>query len=433
MKQHSHVFSILGVTAFAASVACGNQIDLSNIPSLSSTADAIQISEVSFKQNLTGRDVAVNYTLSGQPAYIMADVLTNGVSLGQGSLKSFYGDVSPNGEKIIQPGRHSFFWQARKDWPDHLVDNLQVEVRAFYTNELAAAFKYAVVDISAGSGATSYPVKFYVDVPEGAQDADGKWVDAYKLTKIVFRSVGHGPFRADKTTKNATAYDVSVTRDFFIGVFELTQKQWNLVNGDLPSAFTQQRDKRPMENISYNHLRGTVEGAKWPASHAVDSTSYLGRLCNRTGYVFDLPTRAQWEFACRAGTTGDLYSGKAFSESNVVELGLPWRGAWNAAGVNGATAEPGRGTNFVGSYIPNAWGLYDMLGNVWEWVLDWSGTSATDYHGLIDPAGPATGTSRILCGGGFGNDFNACHAASITSQAPGTQNWAFGCRLVLLP
>lgn len=142
----------------------------------------------------------------------------------------------------------------------------------------------------------------------------------------------------------------------------------------------------------------------------------MGRLRARTGLVCDLPTEAQWEYACRAGTTTALYSGKRLNlddprndevrayvkirkdywSTATDELGRYswWEGGKDVTSVRSTTA--------VGGYLPNAWGLYDLYGNAWAWCLDWfkSGMSAA---AVTDPAGPASGRGRVVRGGGWKN------------------------------
>ena len=98
----------------------------------------------------------------------------------------------------------------------------------------------------------------------------------------------------------------------------MTQKQYELVMGNNPSEF--KGDMRPVDKISYNTIRGDGEGTKWPKSSAVASTSFIGKLRARTGLTFDLPTEAQWEYACRAGTKS-YYNNGGSSENSMKKLG----------------------------------------------------------------------------------------------------------------
>ena len=142
-------------------------------------------------------------------------------------------------------------------------------------------------------------------------------------------------------------------------------------------------------------IRGSTsnQGGGWPVcSHNVDSLSFMGLLQTKTGLIFDLPTEAQWEYACRAGTNTRYNSGK----ENIAEIAR--KESNQAEGKGGFTS----GTTTVGSYLPNAWGLYDMHGNVNEWCLDWYARYNVNLY--ENPVGPENGTRRVVRGGGwYGN------------------------------
>jgi formylglycine-generating enzyme required for sulfatase activity len=223
---------------------------------------------------------------------------------------------------------------------------------------------YMIIDLSGGSSASSYPVSYLSSVPVGG------WTDEYKTTKLVMRRVPKGTFTMGSATgyaDNETLHDVTLTKDFYLGIFEVTQKQWELIRGTTPSFFT--GDTLPVERVYYSDIRGNDVGKGWPANNKVDYDSFIGNLRTKTGLAdLDLPTEAQWEYACRAGTTGE-YAG------SVNDLG------WHA----GNTA-PAR-TQVVGAKQANPWGLYDMHGNVWEICLDWYSYSLGSME-QIDPPGP---------------------------------------------
>ena len=235
---------------------------------------------------------------------------------------------------------------------------------------------YCVIDLSAGANATSYPVSYLSDVPEGG------WSDEYKTTKLVLRCIEPG----DIPTR-----DARITKPFYCGVFEVTQKQWELVMGSNPSQY--QGDMRPVERVSYNMIRGSSAGSQWPASSAVDGSSFMGKIREKTGIVgMDLPTDAQWEYACRAGTISAYNNGGDF-ESDLRSVGRYYQD--RSDGKGGFTDAH----TTVGSYLPNAWGLYDMHGNVWEWCLDWYGEFPTGN----DAVGLSSGANRVgRCGSWYG-------------------------------
>ena len=278
--------------------------------------------------------------------------------------------------------------------------------------------QYLVIDLSGGANAASYPVSYLTDIPSGG------WTDVYKTTKLVMRRIDPGTFtmgsptgEAGRTT-NEAPHQVTVTHPYYIGVFELTQRQWELVMGDRPSAFSNTvcYAARPVENVCFNQIRGSDMGTYWPQMNTVDATSFMGRLRERTGRLFDLPTEAQWEFACRAGTTTALNSGKELAaptgvDANMAEVGRYYynSGAYNNTfDYNGSTDETG--TAKVGSYLQNAWGLYDMHGNAAELCLDWFNTK--NSQGGTDPVGPETGTARSVRGCAWDHYSSYCRSAA---------------------
>ena len=292
--------------------------------------------------------------------------------------------------------------------------------------------EYLVVDLSGGADATNYPVRT-LSAPPG-----GGWTEADKTTRLVLRRVPAGVFSMGSPTgelgravflMDETRHAVTLTNGFYIGVFPVTQRQWERVMGTWPSHFSNalHREARPVERVSYHAIRGAGTGTNWPASRGVDASSFLGRLRARTGVEFDLPTEAQWEYACRAGAATALNSGRNLSGtescSNLTVLG---RYKYNGGAGSVAGDGPAKGTAIVGSHQPNAWGLYDFHGNVWEWCLDWHG----DYAGAVtEPKGPATGWWRIVRGGSWGDRAADCRAATRSADVPESGNEFRGFRM----
>ena len=282
---------------------------------------------------------------------------------------------------------------------------------------------YCVIDLSAGPKADKYPVSYLSAEPKGG------WTDEHKTTKLVLRRIEPGTF------KMGGEYDVSLTKPFYIGVFEVTQKQYELVTGEKPSRF--KSDMRPVETVSYDSIRGKDEGTKWPESSGVDGDGFMGKLRARTGIDgFDLPTEAQWEYACRAGTTSK-YNNGGDSEDNLKKLGRfafnqKLRG-WRESDANFVRHKPdGKGGcseahAIVGSYLPNAWGLYDMHGNVWEWCLDWRGNLS---GGVKDPVGSSSRSSRVRRGGSWYGSAGSCTSSYRFHRAPLYGDHDIGFRLV---
>ena len=276
--------------------------------------------------------------------------------------------------------------------------------------------RYCVIDLSGGPLATKWPVSYLSTMPE-----DG-WTDTYKTTKLVLQRIPAGSFvmGADQADED---HRVALTRPFYMGVFEVTQKQWELVMGAWPDSGSSESrreallsclaygvgDTHPVFRVSYDDIRGSSSGARWPASAAVDASSFLGRLRAKTGLDFDLPTEAQWEYACRAGTATKYYWGDAMDGAY----------AWY-------DDNSGRETQSVGRRLPNAWGLYDMSGNVWEWCRDWYGTLA---YGT-DPVGSASGSYRVRRGGSWGNYAGGCASSCRNNATPSIRYGNIGFRLV---
>ena len=258
---------------------------------------------------------------------------------------------------------------------------------------------YCVIDLSAGSSASSYPITFLAAPPSG-----GFNTDVYKTTKLVLKRIEAGNFKMQGATT------VTLTKPFFIGLFEVTQKQYQLVTGRNPSNFS--GDKLPVETVSYDEIRGSSNGSQWPSSSAVDSTSFLGRLRTRTGLDFDLPTEAQWEYACRAGTATTYSYGDSASGNYM----------WYADNSSGTT-------HAVGTKQPNPWGLYDMHGNVMEWCLDWYGSTLS--YGA-DPKGPTSGTYRVYRGGTWGSPARVCTSSYRLNARPSLSTSYDGFRLACI-
>ena len=216
-------------------------------------------------------------------------------------------------------------------------------------------------------------------------------------------------------------YNVTLTTPYYIAVFELTQKQYSLVMGASPSEY--KGDKRPVEKVSYDMIRGSHNGVQWPFSSSVDASSFMGKLRARTGMSFDLPTEAQWEYACRAGTTS-AYNNGGSSEGDMKKVGR----------YTGNTSD-GKGGDYskhtlVGSYMPNEIGLYDMHGNVWEWCLDWHGSALT--NNMINPKGSSAGDARVLRGGSWGRVASCCTSGFRGFNKSSVVDNNYGFRLTLM-
>ena len=281
---------------------------------------------------------------------------------------------------------------------------------------------YCVVDLSAGPNAGKYPVSYLAAEPKGG------WTDEYKTTKLVLRRIEPGKF------KMCGQYDVTLTKPFYCGVFEVTQKQYELVTGGNLSFH--KGDMRPVEWLSWNMIRGDSSKYNWPSSAHVDSSTFIGKIQARTGLNFDLPTEAQWEYACRAGTTSK-YNNGGDSEADLKKLGRfmlnqKMRGYKEPDTSFAKHVPDGKGGcleahTVVGSYQPNAWGLYDMHGNVVEWCLDRYGNLS---GGVTDPQGSSSGSDRVRRGGSWSSNVDGCTSSSRIHDNPSSVLYSLGFRLV---
>ena len=286
--------------------------------------------------------------------------------------------------------------------------------------------KYMVVDLSGGTGASSYPVSYLSSVPEGG------WGDEYKTTKLVLRLVQPGTFTMgspsgeigrDTSATGELQHQVTLTKPYYIGIFEMTQGQYKCITGNNPADRVIALD-HPVNEVSYDMIRGTNQGQNWPADNNVDSDSFMGVMRAKTGLTFDLPTEAQWEYACRAETTTALNSGKDLTNATVCP---------NMAEVGRYThnTTDGKGNYFVapGQYLVNNWGIYDMHGNLAELCLDYYAGYSADSQ--TDPKGPSTGTLRVQRGGDWEDIASECRSARRVGIDSNYHHQTFGFRVVV--
>jgi formylglycine-generating enzyme required for sulfatase activity len=194
---------------------------------------------------------------------------------------------------------------------------------------------------------------------------------------------------------------VWITKPFYIGKHEVTQEAWQRVMGTNPSAF--KGPKNPVEKVSWKDCQ--------------DFLKKLNGLEKAPGQ-FRLPTEAEWEWACRAGARTRFCSGDG--EGTLGEY------AWYDAN-SGNTTHP------VGKKQPNAWGLHDMHGNVWEWCGDWHDGYSKGWKPQTDPIGPATGSARVLRGGAWYLIPGLCRSAYRISNVPSFRFNIIGFRVVAVP
>lgn len=361
------------------------------------SAPSIKESSVSMTQDSATRMVTISYELQDEPAVVTLDIQTNGVSIGCANVTHLSGAVN----KLVQTGPQTILWAADKSWPDHRITDNSVTavVKAWATN---APPDFLVVDLDLDN--TMWFYEAAEQIPGGITN------DMYKTNLLVMRKVPakNVTFRmgASKNEDGAAAYAVphlvSFSDDYYIGVYTVTQKQYEEVMGDNPSSAKGFPDspKCPVEQVAFSKLRGgrSDAGYNWPNDkHNVKSDSFLGKLRSHVSNAveFDLPTDAQWEYACRAGTSTAFANG---SDTDGTSMG------W----YNNAFSRP----HEVGCKDPNAWNIYDMHGNIFEYCIDWYADNPSGGAEERDPVGPSgnADSNVVTRGGRWTNAYGFCRS-----------------------
>ena len=248
----------------------------------------------------------------------------------------------------------------------------------------------AALEASAGGGGGSSGQEQSFSLPGGGE--------------MAFVWIEPGVFQMgsdDGSSNERPVHEVEISTGFWLGQYEVTQGEWESVMGNNPSHYTGD-SRRPVERISWNDVQGFI--AKLNAAAGSD--------------VYRLPTEAEWEYACRAGTTTAY--GYQVRDPNPSLGDYAWYSGSNSPS----------GTQVVGGRKPNDWGLHDMHGNVWEWVQDWYGSRYYNDSPRVDPPGPDTGSYRVRRGGAFDDDARSVRAANRGYRSPGLRYYAIGVRLV---
>jgi formylglycine-generating enzyme required for sulfatase activity len=213
-----------------------------------------------------------------------------------------------------------------------------------------------------------------------------------------------------------TEHNVSLTKGFYLGKFEVTQAQYEAVMtgntnslGATPSYWPN-NPSRPVEKVSWDDVQ--VFLARLNAAE-----QGAGRL--PSGWKYVLPTESQWEYACRAGTS-TIYSWG--NDINSTRANYNWDGGAN-------DGNDFKQTRDVGMYDPNPWGFFDMHGNVWEWTVDWYQSLYPTGYPVVDPIGPASGLHRVRRGGAWNHDGAHLRSAKRHDITPGSRSRDIGFRV----
>jgi formylglycine-generating enzyme required for sulfatase activity len=231
------------------------------------------------------------------------------------------------------------------------------------------------------------PAGSFIMGDEPGPDMEGFIIAEIHATKITERY------------KTTPLHNVTISRPFYLGKYQVTQTQWEAVMGNNPSKFKGRNN--PVENVSWH-----------------DAQEFIKRLNVREGHTrYRLPTEAEWEYAARAGTS-TTYS---FGNDKKALSGYAW------CDDSEVTPHP------VGQKQPNAWGLYDVHGNVWEWVQDWHGENYYASSPATDPGGPSSGQYRMLRGGSWYDHPEFCRSGFRKYNSPDARYDFIGFRLALSP
>lgn len=263
------------------------------------------------------------------------------------------------------------------------------------------------------------PPQPYIEMPRRPEPPVGRNNLTFTLPggiPLVLVHIPKGTFLMGSPTSeggrsdNEIQHRVTLTKDFWLGKFPVTQEQYQAITKQNPSFF--KGATRPVECVNWNDAKGYC-----------DLLNNAFREMLPTGYAFALPTDAQWEYACRAGTTTPFSFGSTLNGDKA-----------NCDGNSPYGTDKGKivdATTEVGKYDANAWGLFDMHGNVWEWCNDWYGDYSQDT--VSDPTGPTNASHRVLRGGSWLSFARSCRSANRGSHDPSIRYSDYGFRVALAP
>ena len=379
---------------------------------------APQVSNV-VVSNRTAGIATVTFDLD-EDAVVTAEFIADGVTIPAEIVQTLTGDIN---RKVSAGAGRSFTWKAYADWPDHVVTAFSVRVTAWPP---LAPPDYMAVDLR--TDAETPRIRYFASsnaVPGGVTDRRYK-SDYLLMRRIPAAMVRHrqgSPTTAPVRGGNETAHYCTLSEDYYMAVYEFTEAQFALVGGSRAKTITfdvtagEEAQYYPLSGVYYqDNIRGDGNGSV-ARTASPKANSIIGKLRTRSGIdTFDLPTDAQWEYACRAGTDTTLNDGTESGYGGNTAAGYERAKAlaWFTGCANGHPHE-------VGLKKPNAWGLYDMLGNMREWCRDGNAAYAND----ADVADPVLSGNFIMRGGCWNDGtYNCTSSARNDSHAgwSGEQN-----------
>lgn len=401
------------------------------------------------------RTVTVRYSLANPPAVVTFSVETNGangwVELDGRCVSSVAGDIF----KKVTFDSGEFRWNVDGFGLEGPIasGNLRVKLTAWRTDDTP---DYMVVNIAAYGMAAADRVRYYTstnELPGGLLDNT-----EYRKSMVVMRrlhargipwTMGSPAGEQGRAGgSRETQHQVTLTNDYYLGVFPLTVAQvtaiYSTENSGQTAGFPVDRAMRICDRVYYTNGNFPMRSSNWPAAPAAGTILYKLRTLT-AGVVddWDLPTEAQWEFACRAnqpigywgnGVEYHFEDGYPYTTDHGMpgryryNQGSDWWKTWNdytntVARTLGVT----NACPIAGSYAPNAYGFYDMHGGIWEWCLDWYAEDITGLNGVvnIDPAdgskladGVTAGQKRVMRGGDYKSVASVCRTARRYDAAP---------------
>ena len=348
--------------------------------------------------------VDIDYTVAGLDGavedYNVVLTLTDGE--GSRSLVNFveWSDC----DLPVANGSHHVTWNAQADGYAKLASGVSLAAKLVYRPVSEAEAEFMIIDLSAGRTATSYPVKYAAGTLASTFNRD-----VYKTTKLVLKRVTAGTFMMGETDTNEAKpiHEVTLTKDYFLDLFPLTHAQYSLVlaNGYKTTAQPFTPDSKHMiaywkDYMADNGLFAAISS----------KLTFKGEAVGRT---LTMPTEAQWEYACRAGTTTKYFWGDDTTDAN--------RYCWDSS-LWGGMALPD-----VGTKEPNPWGFYDMTGLVFEFCLDWRNSYTADPVSNPCATEPQTSTTeKVQRGGSCRHDVTYARSGrrNMTDKVDAYRSWS---------